>query len=97
MKGVLFKVVECDLKVNSKGILYVFRNLVKDCGVKFNFCVFKFDYDLNLDVLDRYNKNILCVVFELIYFFNGYDGCIDLILFVNGLLVVILEFKFEFK
>ncbi len=96
-KGALLKAVERDLKANSKGTLHVLRNLVKDRGAKFNLCAFKPDHDLNPDALDRYNKNILRVVPELIYSPNGYDGRIDLTLFVNGLPVATLELKSEFK
>ncbi len=96
-EGALLKAVERDLKASGKGTLHVLRNLVKDRGAKFSLCAFKPDHDLNPDALDRYNKNTLRVVPELIYSPNGYDGRIDLTLFVNGLPIATLELKSEFK
>jgi type I restriction enzyme R subunit len=93
----LLKAVERDLKLDSKGTLHVLRNLVKDRGAKFSLCAFKPDHDLNPDATERYNKNILRVVPELVYSPNGYDGRIDLTLFVNGIPVATCELKSEFK
>ncbi|WP_019613511.1 type I restriction endonuclease subunit R [Psychromonas ossibalaenae] len=91
----LLKSIERDLK--NKGTLWVLRNTVKDRGAKFNLCSFKPDHNLNPDATVRYDKNILRVVPELVYSPNGYDGRLDLTLFVNGLPVVTCELKSEFK
>jgi type I restriction enzyme R subunit len=91
----LLKSLERDLK--SKGTLWVLRNLVKDRGAKFTLCSFKPDHDLNPEASVRYDKNILRVVPELVYSPNGYDGRLDLTLFVNGIPVATCELKSEFK
>lgn len=91
----LLKSLERDLK--GKGTLWVLRNQVKDRGAKFTLCSFKPDHDLNPDASVRYDKNILRVVPELVYSPNGYDGRLDLTLFVNGIPVATCELKSEFK
>lgn len=93
----LLKTVVRDLSASNKGTLWVLRNLIKDRGAKFSLCAFKPDHGLNPDAIKRYNQNILRVVPELIYSPNGYDGRIDLTLFVNGIPVATLELKSEFK
>lgn len=91
----LLKSLERDLK--NKGTLWVLRNQVKDRGAKFDLCSFKPDHDLNPAASSRYEQNILRVVPELVYSPNGYDGRIDLTLFVNGIPVATCELKSEFK
>ncbi|MCG6202698.1 hypothetical protein KSO91_15875 [Psychromonas antarctica] len=91
----LLKSLERNLK--NKGTLWVLRNQVKDRGAKFNLCCFKPDHNLNPDATARYQKNILRVVPELVYSPNGYDGRLDLTLFVNGIPVATCELKSEFK
>lgn len=91
----LLKNIERQLK--NKGTLWALRNQVKDRGAKFNLCCFKPDHDLNPSATARYEQNILRVVPELVYSPNGYDGRLDLTLFVNGLPVATCELKSEFK
>ena len=93
----LLKTVVRDLSASNKGTLWVLRNLVKDRGAKFSVCAFKPDHGLNPDAIERYNQNILRVVPELVYSPNGYEGRIDLTLFVNGIPITTLELKSEFK
>lgn len=93
----LLKTVERALSANNKGTLWVLRNLVKDRGAKFSLCTFKPDHGLNPDAIKCYNQNILRVVPELVYSPNGYEGRIDLTLFINGIPVATLELKSEFK
>jgi type I restriction enzyme R subunit len=91
------KSVVRDLSSGTKGTLWVLRNLIKDRGAKFKVCEFQPDHDLNPDAQIRYDGNILRVVPELVYSPNGYDGRIDLTLFVNGIPVATCELKSEFK
>lgn len=93
----LLKTVVRDLSASNKGTLWVLRNLVKDRGAKFSLCTFKPDHGLNPDAIKRYHQNILRVVPELVYSPNGYEGRIDLTLFINGIPVATLELKSEFK
>lgn len=91
----LFKLLAKELK--NEGTLWVLRNPIRDRGAKFELCSFKPDHDLNPTATARYQQNILRVVPELVYSPNGYDGRLDLTLFVNGIPVVTCELKSEFK
>lgn len=83
--------------LDKKGTLWVLRNALKDRGARFQLCTFKPDHNLNPELSERYAKNRLRVVPELIYSPNDYEGRLDLTLFVNGLPVATLELKSEFK
>ncbi|PCD00956.1 type I restriction endonuclease subunit R [Halopseudomonas pelagia] len=91
------------------GTLGVLRHELRHRGTRFSLCQFKPEHDLNPDTLARYTKNRCRVVQELVYSpwatrehleLNGSKAQawrIDLVLFVNGLPVVTLELKSEFK
>ncbi|MGI2109713.1 type I restriction endonuclease subunit R [Shewanella frigidimarina] len=91
----LLKSLERELK--NEGTLWVLRNKLNDRGAKFDLCSFKPDHVLNPTASVRYEQNILRVVPELVYSPNGYDGRLDLTLFVNGIPVATCELKSEFK
>ncbi|BDX01731.1 type I restriction-modification system, restriction (R) subunit [Marinomonas pontica] len=91
----LLKLLVRELK--NEGTLWVLRNKLSDRGAKFDMCSFKPDHDLNPMATARYEQNILRVVPELVYSPNGYDGRLDLTLFVNGIPVATCELKSEFK
>lgn len=91
----LLKSLEQELK--NEGTLWVLRNKLSNRGAKFDLCSFKPDHDLNEAATARYEQNILRVVPELVYSPNGYDGRLDLTLFVNGIPVATCELKSEFK
>ena len=91
------------------GTLGVLRHELRDRGTRFSLCQFKPEHDLNPDTLTRYKQNRLRVVPELVYSpwataeafaatgKKAKAWRIDLVLFVNGLPVVTLELKSEFK
>lgn len=91
----LLKSLEQELK--NEGTLWVLRNKLNNRGAKFDLCCFKPDHNLNEAASARYQQNILRVVPELVYSPNGYDGRLDLTLFVNGIPVATCELKSEFK
>ncbi|MFV2005519.1 MAG: type I restriction endonuclease subunit R, partial [Gammaproteobacteria bacterium] len=96
-------------EMRTFGTLGVLRHELRDRGTRFSLCQFKPEHDLNPDTLARYKKNRLRVVPELVYSpwateeYLAQTGTkakawrIDLVLFVNGLPVVTLELKSEFK
>ena len=96
-------------EMRTFGTLGVLRNELRIRGTRFKLCQFKPEHDLNVDTLSRYQKNRLRVVQELVYSpwatdeYETETGTrakkwrIDLVLFVNGLPVVTLELKSEFK
>lgn len=96
-------------ELRTFGTLGVLRNELRDRGTRFSLCQFKPEHDLNPETLARYGKNRLRIVQELVYSPWASDEHeletgsrakkwrIDLVLFVNGLPVVTLELKSEFK
>ncbi|WP_375699069.1 type I restriction endonuclease subunit R [Pseudophaeobacter sp. TrK17] len=96
-------------QLRTFGTLGVLRHGVKDRNAKFKLCQFKPEHGLNPDTLTRYEQNRLRIVPELVYSPYATDAHlaeagtqakkwrIDLVLFVNGLPVVTLELKSEFK
>ena len=101
--------VASNSQMRTFGTLGVLRHEIKDRGTRFSLCQFKPEHDLNPDTLARYKKNRLRVVPELVYSpWASEDELattgkkakawrIDLVLFVNGIPVVTLELKSEFK
>ncbi|WP_207061778.1 type I restriction endonuclease subunit R [Motiliproteus sp. SC1-56] len=83
--------------LDRKGTLWLLRNQIEDRGVRLKVATFKPDSDLNPELSERYRANRLRVVPELIYSPHGFDGRIDLTLFINGLPVATLELKSCFK
>lgn len=91
------------------GTLGVLRHGIKDRNARFQLCQFRPDHDLNPDSLARYEKNRLRIVPELVYSpwaterqenetgQKAKKWRIDLVLFVNGLPIVTMELKSEFK
>nr|WP_319947068.1 DEAD/DEAH box helicase family protein [uncultured Shimia sp.] len=96
-------------QLRTFGTLGVLRHGVKDRNAKFKLCQFKPEHDLNPDTLARYKQNRLRIVPELVYSPYATDAHlaetgvqakkwrIDLVLFLNGLPIVTLELKSEFK
>ncbi|CRL11961.1 Type I restriction enzyme EcoR124II R protein [Phaeobacter italicus] len=96
-------------ELRTFGTLGVLRHGLKDRNAKFSLCQFQPEHDLNPDTLARYEQNRLRIVPELVYSPYASDAHlvetgtqakkwrIDLVLFVNGLPVVTLELKSEFK
>jgi len=96
-------------ELRTFGTLGVLRHEIKDRGTRFSLCQFKPEHDLNPDTLIRYGMNRLRVVPELVYSpwatekhlaetgLMAQKLRIDLVLFVNGLPVVTMELKSEFK
>ncbi|MFS2221019.1 type I restriction endonuclease subunit R [Pantoea sp. B65] len=79
------------------GTLWLLRNQIEDRGHRIKVASFKPDHNLNPELLTRYRTNRLRVVPELVYSPNGYDGRIDLTLFLNGIPIATLELKSCFK
>lgn len=96
-------------EMRTFGTLGVLRHELRHRGTRFSLCQFKPEHDLNPDTIERYQKNRLRVVPELVYSpwateeHEAETGArakkwrIDLVLFVNGLPVATLELKSEFK
>ena len=98
-----------DKHLRTFGTLGVLRHEIRDKSASFKMCQFKPEHGLNPDTLAMYEGNILRVVPELTYSPYATDAHlaetgkkakpwrIDLVLFVNGIPVVTMELKSEFK
>jgi type I restriction enzyme R subunit len=98
-----------DRTIRTFGTLGVLRHELRDRGTRFSLAQFRPEHDLNPETLERYGKNRFRVVSELVY--SPWVGKaeleasgaqakrwrIDLVLFVNGIPVVTMELKSEFK
>lgn len=93
--------------MRTHGMPGVLRHDLKDRGARFSLCQFKPDHGLNPEANERFAKNRFRLVPELVYSpwvgAGGDSGSgarkwrLDLVLFVNGLPVVTMELKSEFK
>lgn len=102
LTSVATQITKADPNASNKelrkyGTLGVLRNPIRDRGARIELCAFKPDHGLNEESLASYNRNRLRVVPELVYSPHGYEGRLDLTLFVNGIPVATLELKSEFK
>lgn len=98
-----------DKSLRTFGTLGVLRHELRDKSASFKMCQFKPEHGLNPDTLAMYEGNILRVVPELVYSPHATatelaetgkaakKWRIDLVLFVNGIPVVTMELKSEFK
>ncbi|MEZ4676100.1 MAG: type I restriction endonuclease [Caldilineaceae bacterium] len=98
-----------DRDLRTFGTLGVLRHELRDRSVTFKLCQFKPEHSLNPETAAMYAGNILRVVPELVY--SPYASTahfaatgtqakawrIDLVLFLNGIPIVTLELKSEFK
>ncbi len=98
-----------DKSLRTFGTLGVLRHELRDKSASFKLCQFKPEHGLNPDIQTMYQGNILRVVPELVY--SPYATAahlaetgkqakawrIDLVLFLNGIPIVTLELKSEFK
>ena len=99
-----------DRASRTYGTLGVLRHGLKIRNARFSLCQFKPEHSLNPEIMARYEANICRVIPEVVYsphvsLKNGADtngkvakrNRIDIVLFVNGLPVVTMELKSEFK
>ena len=98
-----------DKSLRTFGTLGVLRHELRDKSASFKLCQFKPDHGLNPETLAMYKGNILRVVPELVYSPYATEAHlaqtgtkarawrIDLVLFLNGIPIVTMELKSEFK
>jgi len=83
-------------EVKQNGIISMLRKGFKDRGISFKVCYFKPETTLNAETVELYNKNILQCTRQLYYsVFN--QNSIDMVLFLNGIPVVVIELKNNLK
>jgi type I restriction enzyme R subunit len=98
-----------DKSLRTFGTLGVLRHELRDKSASFKLCQFKPEHGLNPETQAMYEGNILRVVPELVYSPYATDAHleetgtkakawrIDLVLFLNGIPIVTMELKSEFK
>ncbi len=82
--------------ISNQGVLFVLRNGIEDMGCKLKVCYFKPESDLNPIDAERYAANILGCTRQFRYS-TGNTNTIDMVLSVNGIPVVALELKNQWK
>ena len=78
--------------VEHNGLIHVLRYGVKDRGMELRFAYFAPASNLNLDLVERYNKNILTCTRQFAYSLLN-KNTIDVVLSLNGIPIVALELK----
>ncbi len=78
--------------VEQNGLVSVLRYGVKDRGMELRFAYFAPASNLNLDLVERYNKNILTCTRQFAYSAQN-NNTIDVVLSLNGIPIVALELK----
>ena len=78
--------------VEQNGLVSVLRYGVKDRGMELRFAYFAPASSLNLDLVERYNKNILTCTRQFAYSTQN-NNTIDVVLSLNGIPIVALELK----
>ena len=78
--------------VEQNGLVSVLRYGVKDRGMELRFAYFAPASSLNLDLVERYNKNILTCTRQFAYSTQN-SNTIDVVLSLNGIPIVALELK----
>jgi type I restriction enzyme, R subunit len=98
-----------DKSLRSFGTLGVLRHELRDKSASFKLCQFKPEHDLNEELQAVYAGNILRIVPELVYSpyatqehlestgVKAKAWRIDLVCFLNGIPIVTMELKSEFK
>lgn len=82
--------------ITHQGLLHVLRNGIEDMGCKIKVCYFKPETDLNPVAMANYEANILGCSRQFRYSTSN-TNTIDMVLSVNGIPVVALELKDQFK
>lgn len=78
--------------VEQSGLVHVLRYGIKDRGMELRFAYFAPASNLNLDLVERYNKNILTCTRQFAYSTQN-NNTIDVVLSLNGIPIVALELK----
>lgn len=82
--------------ITDQGLIHVLRNGITDMGVKLKVCYFKPESGMNETLMDQYEANILGCTRQFQYSANN-KNTIDMVLSVNGIPVVAIELKNQFK
>ncbi|EGO2747938.1 type I restriction enzyme, R subunit [Enterococcus sp. DIV2416] len=79
-------------EIDRKGLLDVLRHGVRDRGVHLKLIYNKPETELNRTLVENYKKNIFAVSRQ-VYYTHESKNSLDLVLFVNGFPLVVMELK----
>ena len=82
--------------INNEGLIHVLRNGIVDMGVRLKLCYFKPESSLNETLNEQYASNILGCTRQFQYSPDS-GNTIDMVLSVNGIPIVAIELKNQFK
>lgn len=82
--------------INNEGLIHVLRNGIVDMGVKLRVCYFKPESTMNETLIAQYAANILGCARQFQYA-SDKGNTIDMVLSINGIPIVALELKNQFK
>lgn len=82
--------------ISEHGLVYVLKNGIKDMGIDLKVCYFKPESDLNENLVELYQSNILGVTRQFVYSKEN-NNTIDMVLSLNGIPIVALELKNQYK
>ena len=82
--------------IAENGLIYVLKNGVKDMGIDIKVCYFKPESELNDALVELYKSNILGVTRQFAYSKQN-NNTIDMVLSLNGIPLVALELKNQYK
>jgi len=84
-------------EIDKKGTINVLRNGFKDVGCTFKLFYPKPNNRKNLDLFEKFEKNIFSVIDELKYDQKENGKRLDLVIFINGLPIITIELKDTFS
>ncbi len=79
-------------EINTNGLIHVLRNGIKDRGISLKLCYFKPSSNLNIELVNKYNSNILTCTRQFTYSAQNRNS-IDMVLSLNGIPIVAIELK----
>lgn len=82
--------------ITENGLVYVLKHGIKDMGIDLKVCYFKPESELNETLNELYKSNILGVTRQFAYSTKN-NNTIDMVLSINGIPVVALELKNQYK
>jgi len=84
-------------EIDKKGTINILRNGFKDVGCQFNLFYPKPNNNKNLDLFEKFDKNIFSIIDELEYEDREKGNRLDLVIFINGLPILTIELKDTFS
>lgn len=82
--------------ISEHGLVYVLKNGIKDMGIDLKVCYFKPESALNQTLVELYQSNVLGVTRQFGYSKQN-NNTIDMVLSLNGIPIVALELKNQYK